>query len=145
MFDLPPRVLHLHRKINARKAMEVTMALELKEGFGIIGDASFGRSKRQILLVSHAVLSRLDLIPGEIRENIVIDKLDVDALPAGAILSIGSASMEVTGPCDPCARMDEIRDGLQNELKGSRGILAKVIKSGRILVDDEVVVSLPMD
>jgi MOSC domain-containing protein YiiM len=40
--------------------------------------------------------------------------------------------------CDPCSRMDEIRSGLQAELDGRRGMLARVVESGEVAAGDEV-------
>ena len=41
-----------------------------------------------------------------------------------------SAVVEITGFCTPCARMDEVRDGLRVELEEQRGMLATVIRRG---------------
>jgi MOSC domain-containing protein YiiM len=40
--------------------------------------------------------------------------------------------------CDPCSRMDEIRPGLQAELDGRRGMLARVVRSGEVSAGDVV-------
>ena len=40
--------------------------------------------------------------------------------------------------CDPCHRMDELRDGLRAELQGKRGMLARVVESGEVVVGDEI-------
>jgi len=40
--------------------------------------------------------------------------------------------------CDPCHRMDELRDGLRAELQGKRGMLARVVESGEVAVGDDV-------
>jgi MOSC domain-containing protein YiiM len=40
--------------------------------------------------------------------------------------------------CDPCARMDALRDGLRAELEGKRGMLAKIVESGEVAVGDPV-------
>jgi len=45
---------------------------------------------------------------------------------------------EITMVCDPCHRMDELRDGLRAELDGKRGMLAKIVESGVIAVGDPV-------
>ena len=140
---LPPRVTHLYRKRKHRQEMEATSAVELISMNGIVGDASFGRNSRQVLLVSKDVLTACDLQPGEIRENIVIEGMDVDSLPPGTELAIGSSNLKVVGPCTPCARLDEIRSGLQDQLEGRRGILAQTITGGQIAVGDEVEIILP--
>ena len=62
-------------------------------------------------------------------------------LAKGQRLEIGQAVFEVTGPCDPCSRMDEIRMGLQQELHGQRGTLCRVIEAGRIQRGDTIQVA----
>ncbi len=46
--------------------------------------------------------------------------------------------LETTKPCTPCERMDEIRMGLQEQLQGKRGMLARVIRGGEIRAGDEI-------
>ena len=60
-------------------------------------------------------------------------------LPAGTRLRLGgSAVLEITAICEPCFRMDEIRDGLRAELEGRRGMLARVVEGGTIGVGDAI-------
>ena len=89
-------------------------------------------SRRQMLLVDSETLESFGLQPGQIRENITTGGLRVNDFAKGQRLAIGEAVLEVTGPCEPCSRMDEIRMGLQQELYGQRGILCRVIEGGRI-------------
>jgi MOSC domain-containing protein YiiM len=49
----------------------------------------------------------------------------------------------VTGPCHPCGLMDDIRDGLQEELRGRRGVLAWVKAGGRVRVGDRIEATPP--
>lgn len=89
-------------------------------------------SKRQVLLVDSQMLAAFNLEPGILRENITTVGLDLAALQAGQRLAIGRALLEVTIPCGPCSRMDEIRMGLQEELKDRRGVLCRVIEGGQV-------------
>ena len=95
-------------------------------------------SKRQILLVDIETLSDFGLLPGMLRENITTTGLSVAELRPGQRLWIGEAVLEVTVPCEPCSRMDEIRMGLQKELGKRRGMLCRVIEGGRISCGDEI-------
>jgi MOSC domain-containing protein YiiM len=97
-------------------------------------DCRHGRagSRRQVLLVDSETLEGFGLQPGQIKENITTRGLSVNDLLPGQRLQVGEALLEVTGPCEPCARMDEIRMGLQQELQGQRGTLCRVIAGGRI-------------
>jgi MOSC domain-containing protein YiiM len=111
---------------------------EIVAGKGITGDVSFGREKRQILIVSEKVLQRHQLQPGEIRENLIVADLDVDALQAGDKVRIGEVTLEISGPCEPCNKLEQIRKGLQRELVGQRGVLARALTHGEIVVGDAV-------
>ena len=50
----------------------------------------------------------------------------------------GQVVLQITGPCAPCARMDEIRPGLREELEGRRGMLASVVRGGTIRAGDAI-------
>ena len=100
-------------------------------------------SKRQVLLVEAEVLAEFGLTPGIVRENITTAGLRHSDLREGQRLSIGDATFQVTGPCAPCERMDEIRMGLQAELHGRRGILCRVVKGGIIRRGDAIEVITP--
>lgn len=106
------------------------------EGQGLKGDASFGRKRRQILLVERETLDNLGLKPGDVRENIVVRDFPLEGLGAGTILRAGEATLEITGECDPCDRMDSLRPGLQAMIHGQRGVLAKAITGGLIRLGD---------
>ena len=46
--------------------------------------------------------------------------------------------LEITGHCEPCARMDEIRSGLRESLDMQRGMLTRVLEGGTITLGDQV-------
>ena len=94
--------------------------------------------RRQVLLMDCETLESLGLVPGQIKENITTQGLRVNDLLKGRRLEIGQAVLEVTGPCEPCERMDEIRMGLKQELYERRGILCRVIEGGRIQRGDTI-------
>jgi MOSC domain-containing protein YiiM len=98
-------------------------------------------SKRQVLIIDKETLAEFKLPPGSVRENITIDGVNIAQLRIGQRLAIGEAVLEVTIPCEPCHRMDEIRMGLQEALKNRRGVLCRVIEGGRISQGDAVEVS----
>ena len=95
-------------------------------------------SKRQILLMSSNILEELDLEPGEIFENVIVDGLDVMALSSGQRLRMGESLVEVTVPCEPCDQMDRIRYGLKEALRDKRGMFVKVVTGGAIRIGDPV-------
>jgi hypothetical protein len=133
------QVSHLFLATGSRRPMrEVESALALTDR-GLEG-CQHGRagSLRQVLLLDGETLKSFGLQPGQIKENITTSGLRVNDLVKGQRLEIGQAVLEVTGPCEPCSRMDEIRMGLQQELHGQRGTLCRVIEGGRILRGDTI-------
>ena len=108
------------------------------EGQGLEGCAHANPPKREVLFVSKEHLDAVDVEPGAIRENITVDGDDVEKWPIGQRVRAGQAEFEITMVCDPCHRMDELRDGLRAELQGKRGMLARVTQTGEITVGDEI-------
>jgi MOSC domain-containing protein YiiM len=95
-------------------------------------------SRRQILLMESEILERLELRPGDVKENITTMGVNLRELATGDRLRIGEAVLEVTGPCEPCSRMDEIREGLQDKLRGQRGVLCGVVQEGTLRRGDAI-------
>lgn len=95
-------------------------------------------SKRQVLLMSAEVLETLKLDPGTVKENITTRGQDFTQISAGRRLRIGDAVLEATMPCEPCYRMDEIREGLKAELRGRRGWLFRVVEGGKVRRGDQI-------
>jgi MOSC domain-containing protein YiiM len=108
------------------------------EGEGFEGCAHANPPKREVLFVSKEHLDSVDVEPGEIRENITVEGDDVQRWPIGQRVRVGGAEFEITMVCDPCHRMDELRDGLRTELDGKRGMLARVVESGEVAVGDAI-------
>ena len=107
-------------------------------GFGLEGCAHANPPKREVLFVSKEHLDAVGVEPGAIRENITVAGDDVEKWPIGQRVRAGGAEFEITMVCDPCHRMDELRQGLREELEGRRGMLASVTQSGEITVGDEI-------
>ena len=88
-------------------------------------------------------LNHFGLEPGQVRENVTLEGLDLSTISAGDRVSLGDdVVLEITGDCEPCARMDEIRPGLKEEIDGKRGVLAFVEKGGVVSVGSEVGVNI---
>ncbi|TMC41940.1 MAG: MOSC domain-containing protein [Chloroflexi bacterium] len=123
-----------------REPMHQVPTAKLVEGVGIEGDKhASAASKRQVLLADREALDAVAVLPGTIKENVTVEGVDVMRLPAGTRLRLGgSAVLEITAICEPCFRMDEIRDGLRAELEGRRGMLARVVEGGTIGVGDAI-------
>ena len=107
-------------------------------GQGLEGCAHAHPPKREVLFASLEHLESVGVEPGAIRENLTVDGDDVEKWQIGQRVRAGGAVFEITMVCDPCHRMDELRQGLRAELEGKRGMLAKVVEGGEVAVGDEV-------
>ena len=108
------------------------------ESQGIEGCAHGNPPRREVLLASKEHLDVVGVEPGAIRENVTVDGTDVHSWPVGQRVKVGAAVFEITMVCDPCHRMDELREGLRSEIDGKRGMLAHVVEGGEIAVGDAI-------
>jgi MOSC domain-containing protein YiiM len=109
-------------------------------GKGLEGDRSCREGNmRQVLIMDNETLNEFGLSPGQIKENITTTGLDLSQTQPGQVVFIGDeVTMELVGECEPCGKMDAIRQGLQTELDHRRGMLATVINGGPIKVGDAI-------
>ena len=125
--------------------MDQVDKIELITGQGIVGDRHLRtdgtRSKRQILLMDIETLIEFGLSERDIKENITVQGIDFSLIKLGNIDRIGmDVVLEITGDCEPCSRMDELRSGLKNAIDGRRGMLAYVKSGGTISSRDSITV-----
>ena len=133
----------------ARKAtMQVVDTVNALEGRGLDGDRSAKNKpggKRQVTLIQDEHLSavafmldREKLAPELVRRNIVVSGINLQSLK-GQPFRIGEALLEITGPCNPCSRMEKnLGKGGYNAMRGHGGWCAKVLESGEIGIGDTV-------
>ena len=95
-------------------------------------------SSRQLLLMDIETLDEFGIAPGRAKENITTRGIKLDTLSAGQRIRAGEALLEITKECEPCHQMDSIRQGLQEALRGRRGVLCRVIESGDIRRGDAI-------
>ena len=108
-------------------------------GEGLEGCAHANPPKREVLFVSADHLESVGVEPGDVRENLTVEGADVQQWPVGQRVRVGDeAVFEITMVCDPCARMDALREGLRAEIDGKRGMLARIVESGEVAVGDPV-------
>ncbi|MEE9216017.1 MAG: MOSC domain-containing protein [Anaerolineales bacterium] len=118
--------------------MTAVTALTAVTGKGFVGDASYGKRKRQVLLIDSETLIDLKLNPGDARENITLVDFELARLSSRDQLMVGEILLAVTGPCAPCKQLDELRPGLRSDIEGRRGVLATVIRGGELKVSDPI-------
>lgn len=129
-----------------REPLCVVDKATLSTDSGIIDDRYAGRSgKRQVTLVQYehlqaiAALLHCDQIdPALLRRNLAVSGINLLALK-GKQFTIGSATLEFTGLCHPCSRMEELFGaGGYNAVRGHGGITARVVSGGEIALNDTV-------
>jgi MOSC domain-containing protein YiiM len=102
-------------------------------------------STRQVTLIQAenlTVIARLACVdqvdPVGLRRSLVVSGINLLALK-NAKLQVGSALLEVVGPCQPCSRMEEtIGTGGYAAMCGHGGVTARVLVGGAFNVGDVV-------
>ena len=121
--------------------------VEAIAGHGLSGDKAGRRAggKRQVTLIQAEYLSMIQgflsntrIALPDFRRNIAVSGINLHALK-DRIIQVGTATMEVTGYCHPCRKLEEqLGHGVFNALRGHGGLTAKVIQSGIICIGDAV-------
>ena len=138
----PGRVEWIGLRPARRAPMRAVDAAMLTED-GLEGDhARAGMRAVTLIQAEHlpviAALARSPAPPDALRRNVVVSGLNLCA-SKGAVLAIGAARVEVTGPRHPCSRMEEaLGPGGYNAVRGHGGWCASVRVPGRIALGDAV-------
>jgi MOSC domain-containing protein YiiM len=138
---MPAVVLALFRSPALRAALERVPRLTLVANAGARGDYhARPNSRRQLLLMDAESLDALELAPGDVREQVTVRGLELYSLVFGSRLRVGAVVLEITAPCAPCERLDELRPGMREESRGRRGRFTRILEGGEIGEGDEIVV-----
>jgi MOSC domain-containing protein YiiM len=134
--------------------------IHLIKNFGVEGDYHAGEiirhrylakkdptreNNRQVLIIDTIILGYLssqgiELLPGWMGENIILDGISVMTIPLGTHLKVGEATLEINEIRNPCYQLDEMLPGVHEAVKDSgsgpdrrnAGMLARVLQGGRV-------------
>ncbi len=120
--------------------------VELNTEEGIVGlhyHSSNGKRQVTLILEEHLrgvaqMIGLPKVDPLLTRRNLLIKGINLLAFK-GRTFYVGETLLEMTGPCEPCSRMeDNFGPGGYNAMRGHGGICARVIKGGTIRTGDVV-------
>jgi len=167
------RVVSVSRDPGHHFSKPVVAEIRLLAGLGVEGDAHAGvtvqhRSRvradptqpnlRQVHLLHRELFDELQgkgfaLAPGDLGENIVVDGIDLLALPTDTLLHLGAdAVVRITGLRNPCMQIENFRPGLldavldrdaEGGLIRKAGVMSVVVAGGVVRADDPVRAEMP--
>jgi MOSC domain-containing protein YiiM len=134
----------------SRAPARVVAATQAIAGIGLENDRLGQRgeakvSTRQVTLIQHehlpviAQFARVTHVdPVGLRRNLVVSGINLLGLK-NLKIRVGTALLEIVGPCHPCSRMEEaIGEGGYAAMRGHGGMTARILESGAIRVGDEI-------
>lgn len=107
-------------------------------------------SKRQVTLIQAEHLAVIEsflkqpIDPMLLRRNLVVSGINLLAAKSlfkdqAIQLVIGEVTLQITGPCEPCSKMERIfGKGAYNAIRGHGGMTARVVQGGMMTQGDSV-------
>ena len=146
-FPFEGKIEWIGLRSTASPEIQQVNSAELLAGHGLVGDKAALRkgSTRQITLIQAehlaviaSFLNREEVLPAELRRNIVISGINLSILK-GYSIQLNDAAAVITGNCAPCNKMEQaLGVGGYNAMRNHGGVTAIVEKGGVINVGDDV-------
>ena len=146
------KVLAIYVCPAAGDPMESKNEVKAVIGGGLLGDrycagiGSWNKSKpghRQVTLINNRFVANSSFEPEKTRRNILTEGIELMML-IGRYFEIGTAFLKGVKYCDPCGRPGKLVQSDTNfseEFADAGGLIAEVIESGIIKVDDPITLS----
>jgi len=118
-------------------------SVELREEHGIVGDAHAGEWHRQVSLLAHESIEKMQRMgltvdSGDFAENITTSGIELFSLPVGTRLTIGETLLEVTQIGKECHTRCAIFYQAGDCVMPKEGIFVRVIRGGTVKAGDRV-------
>jgi MOSC domain-containing protein YiiM len=120
-------------------------SVELREAHGIVGDAHAGEWHRQVSLLAHESIEKMQQMgltvdSGDFAENITTCGIELFSLPVGTSLTIGETLLEVTQIGKECHTRCAIFYQAGDCVMPREGIFVRVIRGGTVKAGDRVAI-----
>ena len=117
-------------------------------GFGIGNDAHAGSGHRQVSLLSYDSVMEFnrkgaEVTDGAFGENLLVEGIDLKALPVGSVLKTGTAVLRTTQIGKECHSSCVIRQRTGDCIMPREGIFAEVLEGGEVRPGDKITAQLP--
>lgn len=125
--------------------MQAVASVVARAGAALAGDRYPGSGRRQVTLIQAehlpviaALTGHAEVDPAWLRRNLLVAGINVLAL-GSARFRVGDVLLQGSGPCEPCARMEQaLGAGGYAAMLGHGGITARILESGTLRVGDAV-------
>ena len=144
LYPKPGKLIAISIRVQRLEPLKLVDTVKAIENRGLEGDRSKG-GNRQVTLIQKEHVDAVASILGKdlldftlTRRNLLVVGINLLSLK-GKRFQIGEATLEYTGECHPCSRMEEaLGTGGYNAMRGHGGITVKIIVSGEIKTGDVV-------
>lgn len=120
-----------------------TNSIELRNDWGIEGDAHAGNWHRQVSLLSYEKIEEFkargaEVDNGSFGENIIVEGFDLKTLPVGSVFQSGEVVLQLTQVGKECHSHCQIYHKMGDCIMPREGVFCKVICGGTVKAGDAI-------